>query len=107
MIKTRKELIFFIEQDRKANRISDSYCRYLFALFCGSENARAFRYLKCLRNCEYHYNNNGLFHKLCYCFYRFYKGRLGSNYMIKIPLNIAGYGLRIPHLSGGYFIECQ
>lgn len=103
MIKTREDLRFYIQEDRKANKISSSNFKYLFSLLCGSEQARAFRYLKSLRHCEYHLNNKGLYHKICYCFYRFYRGRLGSNYMIKIPINVSGYGLRIPHLSGGVF----
>lgn len=57
--------------------------------------------MKCLRHCEYHYNNDGVLHKILYLFYKIKLGRLGAAYRVRIPLNKTGYGLTIRHLSGG------
>ncbi len=100
MIRTRKDLRFWIEEDKKRNGIKGMF-HYHTLLLQGSEQAHAFRYLKCLRHCEYHYNNSGILHKLLYCLYKIRLGRLGLKYNIQIPLNCSGYGLRIMHLSGG------
>lgn len=108
MIQTRKELSFYISEDSKRNGVNLNVFSYFAHLLVGSENYHCFRYLKCLRHGEYHLNNKGLYHKLCYQFYRFKKSRLGLRYNIWIPDNVAGYGLRLLHLSEGrYVAECQ
>lgn len=106
MIQSKSDLKLYITEDAKRNNVFGriSYWRQLL---CGYENALAFRYLKCMRIAEYHYNNKSLLHKSLYAFYRIKLGRLGAKYMIQIPINRTGYGLRIMHLSGGYFVECQ
>ena len=101
MIKTRKELHFYLQEDGKRNGFGKGKLHYLFCLFCRRENALAYHYLKTLRYCEYHHNNNSVLHKLAYFYYKFKRTRLGSKYNIQIPLNKTGYGLRILHLSGG------
>lgn len=101
MITSREELRFWLKEDAKRNTVDCSLLKYLFFLFCGLENAVAYRYLWNLRHAEYHYNNKGLLHKLCYVFYRIRISQLGLIYHIQIPINVAGYGLRIIHLSGG------
>lgn len=101
MIKTRKDLLFFLQEDAKRNGISNRM-NYFFQLFVASENARVYHFLVCLRHCEYHYNNrHSVFHTILYYYYKFRTSVLGSKYHIKIPLNKVGYGLRIMHLSGG------
>lgn len=75
----------------------------------GDERACAYRYLRCLRYCEFFYNNrDNLFCRLLYVVFGFRLLRMGRKYSIKIPLNVCGYGLRIMHLSGGggNFVEC-
>lgn len=100
MIKTKKDLHFWLQEDAKRNYQS-SYLRYLLGLFLGKEQAYAFRYLKCLRNCEYHYNNDSIYHKVLCAFYKIKLSRLGSHYHIEIPINTVGYGVRLHHISGG------
>lgn len=45
-----------------------SYGKYLARLLVGSESAHVYRYLRCLRYCEYHYNNVGFMHEILYFF---------------------------------------
>ena len=102
MIKTRKDLKFYLKEDAKRNHCY-GYFRYMALLLVGAECACAFRYIKCLRNLEYHLNNSksSLWHKIWYQYYRIKKSRLGMKYSISIHPNTCGYGLRIMHLSGG------
>ncbi len=101
MIQTRKDLNFWNREDAKRNGMTGNFIKYVFFLFCGMENARVVHYLRYLRHTEYHYNNKGLWHRLCYLFYNMRTHQLGFKYHIQIPLNKTGYGLRIMHLSGG------
>lgn len=101
MIRTRKELRFYIQEDGKRNGQDRGYIRYIMSLIAGSEQAHAFKYLKCLRHEEYHLNNQGFLHKLLAAFWHVRVGRLGLRYGIAIHPNTCGYGLRIAHLSGG------
>lgn len=103
MIQTRKDLCFYIEEDRKRNGIPKNRLVYLLKLFAGHENAAAFRYIKCLRHLEYHLNNahGNLYHKVLYNYYKVLHSRLGFKYSIVIHPNTCGYGLRIIHLLGG------
>ena len=102
MIKTRKDLKFYLEEDAKRNSCL-GYFRYLALLLMGAECACAFRYIKCMRKCEYHLNNSrhSLWHKAWYYFYKIRQSRLGRKYGISIHPNTCGYGLRLMHLSGG------
>ena len=99
MIKTKKELRFYIQEDRKRNGQDRGRIRYLMSLMAGSEQAHAFKYLKCLRHEEYHINNKGFLHKLLAAYFHVRLGRMGLRYCITIHPNICGYGLKIMHLS--------
>lgn len=101
-IKTKKDLLFFLREDAKRNGC-ERYLYYLVHLLGGAENACAYRYIKCMRMCEYHKNNMSkcFVHKFFYYTYYFKLLRLGHKYNIYIPVNTCGYGLRIMHLSGG------
>lgn len=101
MIQTKKDLNFYLHEDARRNGMDCSFLIYLTRLFRGQENAMAFRYLKALRKCEYHTNNDGVFHKLMRIYYDIKRQKLGGKYSIQIPLNKCGYGLRLIHLSGG------
>lgn len=102
MIKTRKDLKFFLYEDAKANRMDKcSIFKYWTRLFIGSESAHVYKYLKALRYCEFHCNNIGFFHKFLYRYYKIKLHRLGFKYNIRIPENVCGYGLSILHIAGG------
>lgn len=94
---------FFVEEDRKRNSAPRNKFWYYFQVIAGSDHVCAFRYLKCLRHCEYHLNNleGSIIHRLFYLWYKFRLTRLGMKYSISIKPNVCGYGLRIMHLSGG------
>lgn len=101
MIKTKNDLRFYLVEDAKRNGIHGVWS-YLFHVLVGNENACAYRYIKCMRKCEYHFNNSRkVYHKLMYCFYKIKLNRLGIRYKISINLNSCGYGLRIKNLCGG------
>lgn len=101
MIKTLKDLYFYLSEDAKRNGIK-SKRDYWTKLIIGSESACAFRYIKCMRKCEYHLNNSSaVLHKVLYLYYKTRLTSIGRKYNISISLNSCGYGLRIMHLSGG------
>jgi serine O-acetyltransferase len=100
MINSIKILKFYLREDARRNNYA-GYLNYCIQVFSGIERACAFRYIKCLRLCEYFYNKKNPLIKPFYLYYRIKLGRLGRKYNILIPLNRTGYGLRIMHLSGG------
>lgn len=103
MIKTRKDLQFYISEDKKRNLIPTSWMGYILHLLAGHENTAAFRYIKCMRHLEYHLNNaeGNYYHKLLSYYYKIKHSRMGFRYNLNIRPNTCGYGLRILHLSGG------
>lgn len=102
MIVTKRDLKFYLESDAKANFMEKCSCfKYVLRLIAGSDSAHVYRYLKCLRYCEFHLNNKGLFHALLYKFYKIKLHRLGFRYNIRIPENVCGYGVTLYHLAGG------
>lgn len=101
MIKSSEDLRFYIREDAKANGIRLGFSYYVKLLY-GNINARAFRYLKSLRNYEYSINTHGLM----LFWHRFYNRRLGVKYNIAITPNTVGFGLKLPHLEQGVIINC-
>lgn len=106
MIKTRQDLKFYLQEDAKQNGVKSNPFVYWAYLFAGSEKYHAFRYIKCLRKCEYHYNNKN---RLRYLFYKIKLRRLGLRYGLHIPFNVCGYGLRLYHImgSGGMRLDAK
>ena len=102
MIKSRKDLNFYLREDNKRNGLGGSYIRYKLNLLGGAENAYALKYLRLLRFSEFYYNNSSnLVYKLLFYWYKMRLNHLGVKLHIRIPLNTCGYGLRLMHLSGG------
>lgn len=102
MIKTRKDLKLYLHEDAKANHMNGvNYLQYLIKLFAGSESAHSWRYIKCLRHCEYHLNNKGLLHKIQHVYYKVKLHRLGFRYNFRIPENVCGNGVSLIHFAGG------
>lgn len=101
MIKTKKDLQFYLHEDAKRNGIT-SWIKYRIRLLLNCENACIFQYIKCLRYCEYYYNNrNNIFNRIMYAIYKYKLNRLQIKYKISVKLNSCGYGLRIMHIGGG------
>lgn len=103
MIKTRKDLRLYLEEDRRRSDVSAHKVVFYLRLLSGNENAAAYRYLKNLRYLEYRLNNfdGSLYHKILYYYHKFVRSRLGFKYSISIHPNSCGYGVHIIHLSGG------
>ena len=101
MIQSKKDLKFYLQEDAKANRMEGcSRLNYWSRLLIGSESAHVYKYLRVLRHCEYHSNNEGIFHKWMKGYYKIRLHRLGFKYNIRIPENVCGYGLSILHIAG-------
>lgn len=104
MIRTRTDLKFYLTEDFKRNGFEYSFFGVLKRWVlecCGDDSACVLGYLLALRKCEYHLNQESLWHKIPYSYYKLKKIRKGMKYSIRIPLNVVGYGLRIHHLAGG------
>lgn len=101
LIKTKRDLKFYLKEDAKANNMDCSYPKYIMGLIYGLERAHTFRYLKIMRYLEYHTNNEGAYHRLMALYYKVKKSRLSMKYNLYINPNTCGYGLRIVHLFGG------
>ena len=102
MIKSKNDLKLYLQEDAKANFMANcSTIMYWGKLFAGSESAHVWRYLKCLRHCEYHINNSGLSHLIYGFYYKIKLHRLGFKYNIRIPINVCGYGITLYHFAGG------
>lgn len=101
MIESRHDLLFYLKEDGKRNGFRGVGFRYWSHLLIGKENAKAYRYLRTLRFCEYHANKHSIFNRIVLFCCMIRRSILGSRYHIQIPLNRCGYGLRIMHLSGG------
>ncbi len=104
MITSKQELLYYILEDAKANKVDPpGGVRYYIRVLYGNVNACVYRYLKSLRNYEYYQNKKCI---LRY-WYRFYNRRLGIKYNLAIPINTIGPGIYIPHIEGGIIINCK
>lgn len=87
MIKSKKDLKFYLKCDKLALKINN---KKKIPLFFDS----IWRYEIILRKCEYHKNLN---HKLMYCLYKYRLNRLGERLTLKFEPNVFGPGLSIAH----------
>lgn len=108
MIKSKTDLKFYIEEDKKRNlwQPDKSYLYYVAKLLYGSADARAFHYMKALRKYEYCFNSTSMFHKILRIYRRFRLQRLSLKYNVQVGPNMVGYGFRILHIGGGLVINC-
>ena len=105
MIKTRSDLKLYLNEDFK--QYFTSKMRYLKSLMIGTQDAKAYRYLKCLRYCEYYDNKVGFIDRILSHIFEIKKLWLGSKYHISIPNHCCGYGLKLFHLEGGVIINAN
>lgn len=101
MIKTKKELKFYLQEDAKRNGIGNNFFKYYLRRICGSEEAHVYHWLWHFRKWEYHSNNIGLYHKLFAYYHEIRTKRIGLKLGIRAKINTVGYGLRIMHVAGG------
>lgn len=98
MIKSKKDLKYFIECDKKALGIrSLTFLQKVKSYFFPH---RILKFEYCLRKCEYHKNNSGnIYHLLAFGIRYFYFERLSVKLGFSIPLNVFGPGLAIVHFG--------
>ena len=106
MIQTLKDLKYYRKRD--GQRYNTKLWKYYLGFFLGEESSRCIRFLRILRNTEYHYNNRtkSPFHLLLYYLWRIHLKRVSFRYKIYVGLNTCGPGLRIVHISGGVHLKC-
>lgn len=88
MIKSKKELKYYLKCDKKALKINDN--KKFPVPFVDS----IWKYEIILRKCEYHKNLN---HKIFYIYYKLKLLRLGEKLNLKFEPNVFGPGLSIAH----------
>ena len=102
MITTKELLKYYLKEDAKANKCDKPFFVLLRDyLYYRPENVLVYRYLWHLRHTEYYKCKKSFFGKLMHIYHKRMCSRLGSRYLICIPHNKTGYGLRVNHLSGG------
>ena len=92
MIKTKKELLFYIMADTMMNRgyFKPSLKERIKRIFMKDE---ILTFLKLMRKCQY-YNHSG---GVKFAYYRIKYGKLSKKLGFSIGYNVFGYGLIIPH----------
>lgn len=98
MIQNYTDFQEYLRADLEASLVSKSKIKRWFHTIHGNEQCHAFRYLRCLRYCEYYLNTNK---KILYHIYRWRLSRMSLRYFLKINENAVGKGLNIIHLCGG------
>lgn len=94
MIRTRKDLKYYLRCDRVALKIP-AHRRMPRPYFDS-----IWKYEIILRKVEYHKNNSGMLHKLFYFLNRVKLERMSIKLSITIPPNVFGPGLSIAHYGG-------
>lgn len=98
MIRTKKELKFYIRADEIMNEqvFPQSWIKRLL-LPCAIQ-----RFMRCMRKLEYYYYRKELskWHLLPWLYYRVKYHRLSEKLGFDIPINTLGYGCRIAHKCG-------
>lgn len=102
MIKTKKDLKFYLQEDAKRNGIGSNYIIFLIRYICGSEQAHIYNWIRHYRKWEFHANNSSnIFHKVISKYQEIKTKKIGLKLGISAHINSIGYGLRIIHISGG------
>lgn len=105
MIKTKEDLKFYLTEDRKQYNIP---IPWRIGIFIGHEKSHAWRLVRALRLYEFARNNSQSYYgKIRLIFRKIRYSQLRIKTGIFIPPNTVGYGLKIPHFSGGVFVNAK
>ena len=99
MIQSKKDLLYYLEQDRIANNSkSIGFSTFLKNLIAPN---LVMKYLQFLRKAEYYNNvsNNNVLCKAKALWYRYRLHKLGIKLGYSIPINVFGAGLSLPHFG--------
>lgn len=88
MIKTKHDLIEYLQEDKKALRRKEDRPKLTDLVW---------KYEIALRKCEYYKNTNGLFNRFFLAFWKYRLFRYRKDTGIQIPINVCGKGLSIAH----------
>lgn len=97
MIQSKKELLYYIRQDKIANGKNEvSFASWLKNIFAPD---LIMKYLVLLRKTEYYCNvgNKSVIFKIKSYIYRYRLHNLGIRLGYSIPINVFGAGLSLPH----------
>lgn len=105
MIKTKKDLKFYLKEDKKRHGLP---VPWYIGIWIGVECCHAYRMVRYLRLYEYALNNsNSLFGKIRYIWRKLRFKQLSFKYRIYLKPNSIGYGFRIVHFGGGVIVNCK
>lgn len=96
MIKTRRELSFYLQADRMMNRgsfkcnVKEKLCNVIFP-------DHIMNYLVHMRKADYYSNQSGIFSKVMSNYHRLFQRKIGIKLGFSISKDVFGYGLVIPH----------
>jgi transferase hexapeptide repeat containing protein len=96
MIKTRKELAFYLQADRMMNRGSFK-CSVKEKLRNVIFPDHIMNYLIHMRKADYYANRSGAFYKVMSNYHRLFQRKIGIKLGFSISKDVFGYGLVIPH----------
>ena len=97
-IQTRKDLNYYLSEDRKALGIENLTFREKVH-FRVRTSYSIYKFQRLLRYEEYYYNKNGKLNRALAFIIRFQKDKLGRKLGFEIPRNVFGPGLRIIHIG--------
>ena len=95
MIHTKKDLKYYLLQDRKANNITSS--KWTLWMRNIIDSASIYNFLRTLRYTEYYTNNHSLFDRMMLMVYKIKLKKLSRKLGYSIPVNTCGPGLSLPH----------
>lgn len=111
MIQSKKDLQFYIREDRVRNLGNISRLSYFAQRIYKTDRLVAYLYLKQLRKYEYALNclkNKCILGGVIVAYHRYRHHRLSQKYNIVIGPNMVGYGFYMPHVyGGGIIINCK
>lgn len=106
MIRSKSELIYYIQQDRISNSKNNmSFNSKLKNLLVPDFTMN---YLEYLRKAEFYHNcrNKNVFYKLFALYYKYRLRNMGIKLGYSIPINVCEAGLSLPHI-GTIVISCN
>lgn len=105
MIKTKKDLKFYIHADKTRYSLR---MPWRLGVYIGNEPSHAFRAVRALRLYEFALNNSSSFFGKVRLLIRSLRFRqISWKTKVFIMPNTVGYGLHIVHLGGGVIINCK
>lgn len=110
MINNKKDLAFYIQEDKKRNMGDISLFRYIALALYTSDSYMAFNYLRALRKYEYALNvqSKRICGKIILLYRKWRWRKLGVKYNLMLPPNVIGYGFKMAHIvGGGIIINCK